>query len=78
MTELTAEVRAQIIKGKITFYEQKAYDIGLDAEVAKDLDDDAMYQNAATNLKRIKQAQDVLRRKLAAVEAETGDEGALG
>jgi len=70
MTELSAETRKQIIEAKITVYEQKAYDINLDAEIGKDLDNDTMYQAAVENLKRVKRAQDTLRRRLAAVEAE--------
>lgn len=72
MTELIREVRIAIIENKIERYERQAYDVGLDADVAKGLDDDAMYQAAATNLKRIKQAQDTLRRKLEAVQGEAG------
>ena len=75
MTELTQEVRIAIIENKIARYEQEAYSVTLDADVAKGLDDDAMYQAAAQSLKRIKQAQDVLEKKLAAVQGEGEAEG---
>ena len=75
MTELTREVRIAIIEAKIEQNEQRAYSVTLDADVAKDLNDDALYQAAAANLKRIKQAQDVLEKKLAAVQGEAEAEG---
>ena len=75
MTELTREVRIAIIEAKIEQNEQRAYSVTLDADVAKDLNDDAMYQAAAANLKRIKQAQDVLEKKLAAVQGEAEEPG---
>ena len=74
--ELSREVRIAIIEAKIEQNEQRAYSVTLDADVAKDLNDDAMYQAAAANLKRIKQAQDGLEKKLAAVQGEAeGTEG---
>jgi len=75
MTELTREVRIAIIEAKIEQNEQRAYSVTLDADVAKDLNDDALYQAAAANLKRIKQAQDVLEKKLAAVQGEAEEPG---
>ena len=75
MTELSREVRIAIIEAKIEQNEQRAYSVTLDADVAKDLGDDAMYQAAAANLKRIKQAQDVLEKKLAAVQGEAEEPG---
>ena len=75
MTELSREVRIAIIEAKIEQKEQQAYSVTLDADVAKDLNDDALYQAAAANLKRIKQAQDVLEKKLAAVQGEAEEPG---
>ena len=75
MIELSQEVRIAIIEAKIEQKEQQAYSVTLDADVAKDLNDDALYQAAAANLKRIKQAQDVLEKKLAAVQGEAEEPG---
>lgn len=72
--ELTREVRIRIIENKIARYEQEAYSVMLDAEVAEDLKNDTLYQQAAASLKDIKQAQDVLRRKLAQVQGEAEGE----
>lgn len=73
--ELTREVRIRIIENKIAWYEKEAYSVTLDAEVAEDLKNDTLYQAAAANLKRIKQAQGVLQQKLAQVQGEEDDHG---
>ena len=73
--ELSSQARLEVVQAKIAQYEQSAYSAELDARVAERLNDDRMRQAAAESLKRIEQAQDVLREELARVQEQGGAVG---
>lgn len=64
MTEISVEVRTQILQQKIQVWRNTGYDARLDAEVAQELGDDEMSERAKQRMKNAKRAIAMLEQKL--------------
>ena len=62
--ELTQETKGEIIKAKITYWQQSIYSLELDAKVAKAIEDDKMLENVKAQLKSTMVAIETLEKEL--------------
>ena len=62
--ELTQETKGEIVKAKITYWQQNIYSLELDAKVAKAIEDERMLENVKTQLKRAMIAIETLEKEL--------------
>ena len=62
--ELTPETKGEIIKAKITQWQQQLYSLQLDAKVAKAVEDDKLLENIEMQVKRVLVAIETLEKEL--------------
>jgi len=60
MTELSTEIRRQILQQKITFYQQAYYAHQVDAQIGQDIGDTRMVEQAKENMRKAQQLLDRL------------------
>lgn len=62
--ELTPETKGEIVKAKISSWQQQLYSLQLDAKVAKAVEDDKLLENVEKQVKRVLIAIETLEREL--------------
>jgi len=71
--ELDVAVRLVITKQKKEGYDRQYYDLGLELEIAEELEDERLKDTTLKNLVRIKKAIKLLETKIGAMEKEIKD-----